>query len=106
MSNTESVDRSGAFGLLSHSCADCGARIGNDAGPPDGWQLEGGRIVCHSCCVADTRRQLAVAEQRTLYAAGSEARDAWCAFVLALAYSLRIDRVCDFLARVLRRFTG
>lgn len=36
------------------SCADCGAEIGNDAGPPDGWQLEDGRTICHACCVEDT----------------------------------------------------
>jgi hypothetical protein len=34
-------------------CADCGGPIGQDKGPPDGWQLENGRTVCHSCCVAD-----------------------------------------------------
>ena len=35
-------------------CADCGAPIGHDARPPDGWQLEDGRTVCHACCVQDT----------------------------------------------------
>ena len=34
-------------------CADCGCRIGQDKGPPDGWQLEDGRTVCHACCAAD-----------------------------------------------------
>lgn len=34
-------------------CADCGGPIGEDNGPPDGWQLEDGRTVCHACCVAD-----------------------------------------------------
>lgn len=37
-------------------CADCGGSIGNDHGPSDGWTLEDGRTVCHSCCVADTIR--------------------------------------------------
>ena len=37
-------------------CADCGAEIGKDSGPKDGWQLEDGRTVCHSCCAADTRK--------------------------------------------------
>ena len=37
-------------------CADCGEEIGKDNGPPDGWQLEDGRTVCNSCCVADTKR--------------------------------------------------
>ena len=37
-------------------CADCGGEIGNDKGPPDGWQLEDGRTVCHNCCVRDTKQ--------------------------------------------------
>jgi hypothetical protein len=37
-------------------CADCKDPIGQDEGPPDGWQLEDGRTVCHVCCVKDTRR--------------------------------------------------
>lgn len=37
-------------------CADCGGPIGQDKGPPDGWQLEDGRTVCHSCCCADFRQ--------------------------------------------------
>lgn len=39
-------------------CADCRSVIGQDVGPKDGWQLEDGRTVCHSCCVADTKKQL------------------------------------------------
>lgn len=39
-------------------CADCGGAIGVDLGPPDGWQLEDGRTVCHDCCVNDTRHCL------------------------------------------------
>ena len=38
------------------SCADCNGPIGQDDGPPDGWQLEDGRTVCHACCVVDTNR--------------------------------------------------
>lgn len=34
-------------------CSDCGGLIGQDKGPPDGWQLEDGRTVCHACCVID-----------------------------------------------------
>lgn len=34
-------------------CDDCGDPIGQDDGPPDGWQLEDGRTVCHSCCLRD-----------------------------------------------------
>jgi len=30
-------------------CADCGGPVG-ETGPPDGWQLEDGRTVCHTCC--------------------------------------------------------
>jgi hypothetical protein len=46
-------------------CADCGNRIGQDNGPPDGWQLEDGRTVCHACCCADTKR--VCAEMIALY---------------------------------------
>lgn len=41
---------------MREQCADCGGPIGQDAGPPDGWQLEDGRTVCHACCVKDTLR--------------------------------------------------
>lgn len=41
---------------IKHRCADCGGAIGEDDGPPDGWQLEDSRTVCHTCCVADTRQ--------------------------------------------------
>jgi hypothetical protein len=37
------------------ACADCGGPIGEDKGPPDGWQLEDSRTVCHACCVLDFR---------------------------------------------------
>jgi hypothetical protein len=39
-------------------CADCGGPIGQDGGPSDGWQLEDGRTVCHTCCRVDFRRQI------------------------------------------------
>lgn len=39
-----------------NNCADCGGPIGEDRGPPDGWQLEDGRTVCHACCMKDTGR--------------------------------------------------
>ena len=35
-------------------CDDCGRQIDHDERPPDGWQLEDGRTVCHNCCVRDT----------------------------------------------------
>ena len=38
------------------NCADCNGPIGQDDGPPDGWQLEDGRTVCHACSVADFGR--------------------------------------------------
>lgn len=44
--------------LPSDRCADCGGPIGQDNGPPDGWQLEDGRTVCQACCAADTRQLL------------------------------------------------
>jgi hypothetical protein len=34
-------------------CADCGCEIGKDKGPPDGWQLDDGRTVCHGCAVTE-----------------------------------------------------
>ena len=42
------------------NCADCNGTIGEDEGPPDGWQLDDGRTVCHACCVADTAKALAI----------------------------------------------
>ena len=39
-------------------CADCGAPIGHDKRPKDGWQLEDDRTVCNACCVADTKKQV------------------------------------------------
>jgi hypothetical protein len=41
---------------VTQNCADCGGPIGKDNGPPDGWQLEDGRTVCHSCCCADLKK--------------------------------------------------
>ena len=38
------------------ACADCGARIGDDSGPLDGWQLDDGRTVCNACCLLDLKR--------------------------------------------------
>ena len=38
------------------NCADCNGPIRQDDGPPEGWQLEDGRTVCHACCVADTTK--------------------------------------------------
>lgn len=42
-------------------CADCGGPIGQDKGPPDGWQLEDGRTVCHACNIADFKKHVATA---------------------------------------------
>ena len=41
-------------------CADCGTEIGYDNGPPDGWQLEDGKTICHNCCIKDTKKQLGI----------------------------------------------
>ena len=57
-------------------CDECGATIGNDDGPRDGWQLEDGRTVCHACCVADTRDlSMAVIEQRLIENLAAGARE-------------------------------
>ena len=47
-------------------CADCGGPVG-ETGPPDGWQLEDGRTVCHTCCRKDfgAFARLLLKEQRT-----------------------------------------
>lgn len=37
-------------------CDDCQGPIFNGEGPPDGWQLEDGRSICHECCGADLHR--------------------------------------------------
>ena len=37
-------------------CADCGASIGEDSGPPDGWEMEDRRIVCEACADKDLLR--------------------------------------------------
>jgi hypothetical protein len=37
-------------------CADCGCEIGFDDGPPDGWELEDGRIVCQECCIKSLKK--------------------------------------------------
>ena len=41
------------------TCVDCNCDIGHDNGPKDGWQLEDGRAVCHSCCVKDLKDLIA-----------------------------------------------
>lgn len=43
---------------ITQRCADCGGSFGQDNGPPDGWQLEDGRTVCHACCRIDFRRHI------------------------------------------------
>jgi recombinational DNA repair protein (RecF pathway) len=48
-------------------CADCGAPANGPPGPPTGWELEDGRIVCHECCVVDFRATVRAAQfSRTL----------------------------------------
>lgn len=42
---------------MNNWCTDCGKEIGWDKkGPSEGWELEDGRIVCHTCCIKDTGR--------------------------------------------------
>jgi len=36
-------------------CTQCGGVIGQDNGPPDGWQIEDGSTICQSCCVKQLR---------------------------------------------------
>ena len=43
----------GALRNVVGNCADCDGPIDNGKGPPDGWQLEDGRTVCHACCISD-----------------------------------------------------
>ena len=52
--------------MVMRPCADCGGVVGQDHGPPDGWQLEDGRTVCHTCCVKDTKECLDPASGKTL----------------------------------------
>ncbi len=42
---------------LIETCNNCGGPIGEDSGPPDGWELEDGRVVCQACCVRDLTDQ-------------------------------------------------
>lgn len=44
-------------------CADCGGQVGQDRGPPDGWQLEDGRTVCHECCLIDFDKLVELAKK-------------------------------------------
>ena len=37
-------------------CDACNGPIFTGEGPPDGWQLEDGRSVCHDCSAADLRQ--------------------------------------------------
>jgi hypothetical protein len=50
---------------MSKFCEDCHHPIGNDDGPPDGWELEDGRTVCDSCCSADLQRLSALLSKST-----------------------------------------
>jgi len=43
-------------------CADCGNKINQDNGPPEGWELENGRIICNSCCVINTKKMIKLME--------------------------------------------
>lgn len=49
---------------LRKRCADCGATIGKDQGPEDGWELEDGRIVCHLCCAQDLKKLLSSRKEK------------------------------------------
>jgi len=72
-------------------CADCRGPIGEDHGPPDGWQLEDGRTVCHACSVRDLKS----------YAADLKRRVAIRELLLQICYALKIDKICAWLNRKL-----
>jgi len=42
-------------GIRPIRCSKCASPLGNDNGPPEGWQLEDGRTVCHACCLQSTK---------------------------------------------------
>ena len=44
-------------------------------------------------------------EQQTLHGRFREFRDAWNNFVLEVGHALGLDRLCDWLARMIRRLT-
>jgi hypothetical protein len=48
-------------------CEDCGGHVGLDRGPPDGWQLEDGRTVCHSCCLNDFGKLIDKINNKTIH---------------------------------------
>ena len=56
--NTKGTNQTGHF----RRCSDCGAPIGQDGGPPDGWQLDDGRTVCQRCAAQDLRWLAATAK--------------------------------------------
>lgn len=87
-------------------CADCGGVVGQDQGPKDGWQLEDGRTVCHACCVADTKAILRREYPKSLYAVGCDLQDAGRSLFLEIVYALKVDRLCDWIARILRRWSA
>ena len=60
----------------------------------DGWQLEDGRSMLRREC------------PNSVYAAGCELQDASRSLFLQVAYALKIDKVCDWLAKVLRRLSA
>ena len=36
-------------------CDRCDGYVGLGSGPSDGWELENGEVICHECCVSDTK---------------------------------------------------
>ncbi len=44
------------------TCANCGGPAAGPPGPPTGWQLEDGRIVCPDCFTADLRATVRAAQ--------------------------------------------
>jgi len=48
-------------------CSDCYMPFGYDEGPPEGWELEDGRIVCHKCCVLDLQETVKKIIKEAIY---------------------------------------
>jgi len=87
-------------------CADCGGTVGQDSGPSDGWQLEDGRTVCQACCVADMKTMVRRRHPKSLYVAGCELQEAVQSLCLKVVYALKIDRLCYWLTKTIRRWSA
>ena len=106
MTKPKNVDRAPVHAVVMPPCADCGGIVGQDSGPPDGWQLEDGRTVCQACCVADMKTMIRRQHPKSLHAAGCELQEAVRSLCLEVVYALKIDRLCDWMAKTIRRWSA